>query len=69
MNTQQYAFLLAEFGLSRDDVAIMGIDEWQKIRAESFMIEAEEAPEDDSDISERGETAASIADTKFADRL
>lgn len=58
--------MLNEFNLTIEDLKEIDAQKWRNIREKSFMIEAEEVPEDGCDMNERCRIAMSIADTIYS---
>ena len=65
LTTEQLEFLNKELNLTEEDIKGMDKEQWTDVREKCFMIEGDEAPEDDAPISERGSIAADIADITF----
>lgn len=68
LSDSQLEFLKKELNISAEEIEKMTVEQWRDVRFECFLIESDEAmdiPEDTCILNERGETAASIADTKF----
>lgn len=66
LSDTQINFLLKEFNLTLEDLKDIDAQQWRNIREKSFMIEAEEAPEDGCDMNERCRIAISIANTRYS---
>lgn len=69
LNEKQLDFLKTEFNIDKEAIGKMTIEEWREIRIKCFELEGGEAldaaGEDSTELSERGEIAASIVDTKY----
>lgn len=68
---KQLEFLEKEFGITKSDIAGYSEEEWKEIRLKCFAIEGDFAMDmadsDSAYLPERGEIAASIADTKYSE--
>lgn len=71
LNEKQLDFLEKEFGITKNDIAKYSEEEWKEIRFKCFAIEGDFAMDmadsDSAYLPERGEIAASIADTKYSE--
>ena len=69
LNPKQIAFLNEQFGISEKDIKDISLEKWKEIRLKCFEIEGTEATKiadkDTCMLSEFGEIAASIVDTKY----
>lgn len=69
LNPNQIAFLKEQFGISEKDIKNISLEKWKEIRLKCFEIEGAEAMKiaDKSTciLSDLGEIAASIVDTKY----
>ena len=65
LTTEQLEFLNKELDLTEEEIKAMDKEQWAEVREKCFMIEGDEAPVDATPISERGRTAADIADITF----
>ena len=65
LTTEQLEFLNKELNLTEEKIKAMDKEQWTDVRGQCFDIEAEEVPDDDTPISDRGRIAADIADITF----
>lgn len=69
LNPNQIAFLKEQFDISEKDIKNISLEEWKEIRLKCFEIEGAEAlkiaDKDNCVLSDSGEIAASIVDTKY----
>lgn len=69
LNPNQIAFLKEQFGISEKDIKNISLEKWKEIRLKCFEIEGVEAmkiaDKGTCILSDLGEIAASIVDTKY----
>lgn len=69
LNEKQLSFLKNEFDVGKSDIEKMTVEQWKEIRLRCFEFEGDEALDaaesDSAELSERGEIAASIVNTKY----
>ena len=65
LTAEQTEFLERELNLTENKIKAMDKEQWTNVREQCFDIEAEEAPEDETPINDRGRIAADIADITF----
>ena len=69
LNEKKLSFLKNEFDVGKSDIEKMTVEQWKEIRLRCFEFEGDEALDsaesDSAELSERGEIAASIVNTKY----